>query len=600
MNRHKFIWSARGNRPMGIWLLGRFGLPVVVVVLLLFSSASGLTISMADVGTPAMSAEQLAAFEEAAEVWEKRLTDPVTVYINISVEPLDPGILGSTRIARTTHSYSDVRAAMLVDAVWTTENNIVSSLPLGSVNIEDINGNRSDSSITIATANAKALGLGTGPDGNYTAIPAGIDAEIRFATAYEDDFDYDPSNGIGTNKFDFVGLAAHEIGHALGFVSVTDIQNWYDDALTLHISTLDLWRYEEMGGMHNLNTGRRYVRCGAAEYYDSNLINVALSHGQIGCAYDPDCNTGSGRCQASHWCDSIGNMMDPTIAREVLVKIKNDDLHAMDYIGWNRALFINPYIIKKILVGWFFHRKLPDIPRFEKEFDPFPPPPRPDIIPWPENAFLALRAGFDFGGEAMDMRSGLGYATFKPAEFNEAKTIVQMPNPNPNGDEKKPEEWLDPPGPRLKEFPQNLSEVFIQSDTSGVPFTFRSACGETGCPFDESLGEYGGYRVPGFIDGEGDQKVGDVDAQMTLILLASDESGKPNPNAENVFGSGATPDGNINIFDAKAIGAIVPPVCGDDKHPRPLADLDGDCKVNMIDFGMFAEEWMACTSPKCP
>jgi hypothetical protein len=584
---------------MGFWFLGRLWLPVVLV-LLLFSSARGLNISMTDVGATAMSAEQLDAFEEAAEIWEDRLVDPVTVYINISIEGLDPGILGSTRIARTTHSYSDVRAAMLADAVGTAENNAVSSLPFGSVNIEDINGNRSDSSITIATANAKALGLGTAPDGNYTAIPAGVDAEIRFATGYVGDFDYDRSNDIAWNKIDFVGLAAHEIGHALGFVSVTDIQSWYDDALTLHISTLDLWRYDEAEGVHNLNTGRRHVRCGAAEYYDSNLSNVPMSHGQIECVVDPDCNTWSGKCQASHWCDSMGYMMDPTIADGVLVDIKNEDLHAMNYIGWNRGLFINPYILKKILVGWFYHRKLPNIPPFEKEFDPFPPPPRPDIIPWPENPWLALRAGFDFGGEAMDLRSGLGYATFKPAEFNEAKIIVQMPNPNPKGDKEKPEEWLDPPGPRLDEFPQSLSEVFIQSDTRGVPFTFRSACGERGCPFDKSLGEYGGYRVPGFIDGEGDQEIGDVDAQMTLILLASDESGMPNPNAENVFGSGATPDGNINIFDAQAIGAQVPPVCGDDNHRRPRADFDDDCDVDMVDLAMFAKEWMVCTAPKCP
>lgn len=287
--------------------------------------------------------------------------------------------------------------------------------------------------------------------------------------------------------------------------------------------------------------------------------------------------------------------MDPTLGDGELVNIKTDDLHAMDYIGWNRRLlFINSFIVRKMLVAWFFVRELPDIPPFGKVFDEFPPPPPPEIIKFPENAYYAIRAGFDFGVEGARKRSGLGYATFKPAESNTARMIEPLPPI-------KGQEYLDPPGPYLKMIPQNLSDMFIQSDTRGVPFTFTSACGETGCPFDQSLGEYGGYRVPGFLDGEGDQEIGDVDAQITLILLASDESGAPNPQDRNIFGSaGGYPDGNINIYDAKGIGAILPPACGDENHPRPRADLNGDCKVNMKDLAILADEWTFCTALKCP
>lgn len=203
MKKHDSISTVHKNSPANFECLRRLALPVLLV-LLLFGSAKGLTISMTDVGPTAMTTEQLNAFTEAAEIWEDRFTDPVTVYINISIEPLDWNILGSTSIARTTHSYTSVRTAMLADAVLTSENSIVSSLPLGSVNIEDINGNRADSSVTMATANAKALGLGTGPDGTYAAIPVGVDAEIGFATAYVGDFDYDRTDGIGLDKIDFV------------------------------------------------------------------------------------------------------------------------------------------------------------------------------------------------------------------------------------------------------------------------------------------------------------------------------------------------------------------------------------------------------------
>ncbi|MBK7264236.1 MAG: hypothetical protein IPI03_21390 [Rubrivivax sp.] len=47
------------------------------------------------------------------------------------------------------------------------------------------------------------------------------DAFVQFNSNYA--FDHDRSNGIGSGQFDFVGIAAHEIGHALGFVSGVDV-----------------------------------------------------------------------------------------------------------------------------------------------------------------------------------------------------------------------------------------------------------------------------------------------------------------------------------------------------------------------------------------
>jgi hypothetical protein len=206
---------------------------------------------------------------------------------------------------------------------------------------------------------------------------------------------------------------------------------------------------------------------------------------------------------------------------------------------------------------------------------------------------LALRAGFDLGYEG-GMRSGLGYATFTPREDISSRSVEAVPPV-------REQEWLDPPGRTPTEIPQNLSEVFIQSDMEGVPFTFSSACGINGCPFDPSLGEFGGYRVPGFIDGNGDQEVGDVDAQITLILLATDDSGAPDPGAHNMFvNSSDDSDSNIIILDAKAIGAVLEPICGDENHPILRADLDENCIVNMKDLAMFAEDYMVCTAPVCP
>lgn len=604
MKKHSLWWKVRKDRGSKFERMLFFCLPLLLV-LMLFGSVEALTITMTDVGPIPMSADKLSAFQQGAQMWEMKFLDPVTVNINISFEPLDEYILGSTSIARTTHSYTSVRAAMLADAFWSGESNVVNSLPLTSVTIEamdKVGGEnvvvvREDESVTLATANAKALGLSIGPSNPYPALPAGVDAEIRFATAYEYKFDFDPSNGIDGNKVDFVGVAAHEIGHALGFVSTTDAQD-NNPTFTLHLSTLDLWRYEETGGVHNITTGIRHVTCGDAEYYDSSLNNVPMSHG-VTCGVDPDCDTNTGKCQASHWSDDQGNLMDPSIADGVLVQMKSDDIHAMDFIGWSRGMYLDPHLIDKILVAWFpWPIPWPDpweIPEFGGIFEDYPLTPPPDMFEFPDGAF-GIRVGFDFGIEGMERRSGLGFATFNASSGNTTRMIEPLLPV-------RGQEYLDPPGPYLKIIPQNLSGVFIQSDIEGVPFTFESASGENGCPFDPTLGRYGGYRVPGFIDGKGDGVEGDVDAQVTLILLAPDESGEPMPEDYNVFESAdGDSDTNIIIYDAKAIGAVAGPVCGDDEHPILRSDLDGNCIVDMRDLAIFAEEWMLCTAPEpgCP
>ena len=52
----------------------------------------------------------------------------------------------------------------------------------------------------------------------------------------------------------------------------------------------------------------------------------------------------------------------------------------------------------------------------------------------------------------------------------------------------------------------------------------------------------------------------------------------------------------INVSDVVA----TEPVCGDDAHPKPLGDLNGDCYVNFEDFAEMASSWLVCTNPKPP
>ena len=171
---------------------------------------------------------------------------------------------------------------------------------------------------------------------------------------------------------------------------------------------------------------------------------------------------------------------------------------------------------------------------------------------------------------------------------------------------------LNPPVEPMFQKPPALYEMTFESDQEeGIPFRFTATCGELGCEYDPKIGEFGGYRVPGFIDAEGDGEE-DVDARITLIL-AADEQVIPNPDGQNSFMvDDRTEESTLKIEDHEAFG-LVPPQDGDgdgvvDSADNCIAsanadqrDTDGDgignacdadiaqpnnCIVNAADLGV--------------
>ncbi len=40
-------------------------------------------------------------------------------------------------------------------------------------------------------------------------------------------------------------------------------------------------------------------------------------------------------------------------------------------------------------------------------------------------------------------------------------------------------------------------------------------------------------------------------------------------------------------------------ICGDEEHPFPAGDINGDCRVDLVDLSMLAANWLLCTGPDC-
>lgn len=297
--------------------------------------ASAATIALNKSASLLASAQASAAFDYAAAYYAARLTDPVSVLINADFAPMSPGTLGSTQATWLSAGYSTIRNAMVSDQSLSGQaGDITEQLPTYaqySAYVPD--GGSLSSSLLITSANAKALGFDV--SGIVTS-----DADISFNSNFA--FDFDPSDGITAGLFDFVGVALHEIGHVLGFVSTVD----YVDCVFagdcsglsgLSATPLDLFRLEPGAGVTDFTSAPRVLTTGAdiadQVLYLGGGVEYAVSTGVF---------SGDGR-QASHWKDNLSiGLLDPTLAPGEYGYLTGADWRAFDLIGWDVALETQP------------------------------------------------------------------------------------------------------------------------------------------------------------------------------------------------------------------------------------------------------------------
>jgi hypothetical protein len=326
---------------------------------------SAATINLVDLGgVTGSQAEQ--GFGIAAAYWGSVFTNNVVVNLGVGFAPLATGIIGSTGSTRADYSVANWEAGVNATKSGSTidRNAILPTLTNGGASFitngtttvdgvtnDDLSklafdnaGTKSSNTLYLNTSVIKAIGGSTG-------LPSTTrDGNVTFSSNFN--FDFNPTDGISANTFDFIGVAIHEIGHALGFVSGVDFLDVYGmgdgpGAGTLGYSlndtsiysALDMFRYSADPTNILLGTETSLdLSVGGDKYFSIDGGKTALFDN----AFSTGRYNGDGQ-QASHWEDTpgcvVGNgIMDPTFCFGQTGKVTGLDLAAYDAMGWNLSV----------------------------------------------------------------------------------------------------------------------------------------------------------------------------------------------------------------------------------------------------------------------
>lgn len=243
---------------------------------------------------------------------------------------VDTGFGAFAIVPLVSEAYDTVRNAMVADAMSSPSKDINTFLPTWSELRFDapIGVSVDTSQVLLSATSAMALGI---PSFNPFSS---VDFNSQFS------WDFNRSNGINPEKFDFEAVAAHEIGHILGFIysgveASGSCQQAGDTTCLIFPGIMDLFRFEQGSTPSTPSEFATFARSLSPEVetvFSDSKSQFAMSTGAGGDGFS-----------AEHWKFSgftgtrIG-IMDPVTSPGERPSIEFADVRALELLGYDRSV----------------------------------------------------------------------------------------------------------------------------------------------------------------------------------------------------------------------------------------------------------------------
>lgn len=332
-------------------------------------------------------------YQIAAAYWENMLTNNATVVFDVAFRELAPTTLGSTGSERL-----DVSTSLVYSAMAATGNSALDATALASLGAEIAAGGGTGVNMLLSRLDDPSQtyfdtshGFGSNNDTTYanTSVLKAIgllndmetDASISFNSLIN--FDFDPSDGISAGATDFIGVAIHEMGHGLGFVSGVDLYDVYSCPNGPGCGIFTDEEFQEIGGLNSTLDFFRYNSSGQLDWSVGSDSFFSIDGGLT--QYNGNSGFSSGSYhgdgwQASHWeaprvnpgvddrftCNKTNRIgiMNPYLCSGQTGDLTNEDIAAFDAMGWNTRVdaLANPgyYQSSGDIYSQFFAAAIPE------------------------------------------------------------------------------------------------------------------------------------------------------------------------------------------------------------------------------------------------
>lgn len=278
-----------------------------------------------------------AAFLKAASTWESIIRSPIAIVVDVDFgpnhfgEPFEADTLGLTSYQAIGFEdyYTAARGKLIAAASTPEQKTLYDLLPADSIPTDIGN----TTAVYGPTSVFRSLGeISPIADPEVELGEFGPAPTISFNSAFA--FDFDPDDGLDEEKTNFLSVAEHEIGHLLGFFTMTGLRELYPDD-PLGVSVWDLFRLRPGVTAETFGSAQRILSSGGEQIFFNGREEVQLSTGR------PD-QTGGDEQQPSHWkADELSDVyigvMDPTLDDGEVNPITHNDLDALEAMGYRIA-----------------------------------------------------------------------------------------------------------------------------------------------------------------------------------------------------------------------------------------------------------------------